>query len=180
MDDSIPALDEAKQFASSCFRSLSSADGLIRFRLCELVERSVVATADDEDIEVLCSAAYLQEVGVVHSSKEKAIYSLQMCQRFFEDSIGDLHPILEDCILNHVRSGIAISPEARLMQICHKYATTHYLDYMLLKQQISEAGFERLQMERIEAYSAYLNEHPRGRAIGEILYAIFHEIRAER
>lgn len=176
MDDSIPKLDEAKEFARSCFRSLSAADGLIRFRLCELVERSVIATAGDEDLAVLRAAAYLQEVGVVHSSKEKAIYSLQMCQRFFEDSLGELHPLLEDCILNHVRSGVAISPEARLMQICHKYATTHYLDYMLLKLQISETGFERLQLERIEAYSGYLDAHSRGREIGAVLHAIFNEV----
>ncbi len=174
MEDAIPTSEEAKSFARSCFKSLSTADSLIRFRLCELVERSVLAAAVDENTDLLRAAAYLQEVGVVHSSKEKAVYSLQMCQHFFDESLGGLHPVLEDCIINHVRSGVAISPEARLMQICHKYATTHYLDYMLLKQSISEAGFERLQMQRIEAYSAYLDAHPRGRKIDEILYGIFH------
>ncbi len=176
MLDSIPTLAEAKSYARSCFRDLSSADGLIRFRLCELVERSVVATAAEEDTDVLRTAAYLQEVGVVHSSKDKAIYSLQMCRRAFEDSVGELHPALEDCILNHVRSGVARTGEARLMQICHKYATTHYLDYMLLKQRISSTGFDRLQMERIEAYSAYLDAHPRGEEIGLALYEIFSSL----
>ena len=174
----IPPLSEAKEFARQCFRNLSTADGLIRFRLCEMVERSVVATADDEDCDILRVSAYLQEVGVIHSSRQKPLYSLQMCQHTFEESSGEeLHSTLVDCIQNHVRSGLARTPEARLMQICHKYAVTHYLDYMLLKARISEASFEKLQMERIEAYSEYLRDHPRSTLIERQLQKLFHPIR---
>ncbi len=170
----VPTLSEAKDFARSSFRSLSTTDALIRFRLCEWVERAVVATAADEDIDILRASAYLQEVGVIHSSRDKAIYSLQMCEHLFSESRGDeLHPVLLDCIRNHVRAGVAKSPEAQLMQICHKYAVTHYLDYMLLKARVSEAAFEKLQLERIDAYTDYLAAHPRGSEISFVLYRLF-------
>jgi hypothetical protein len=59
------------------------------------------------------------------------------------------------------------------MQICYKYTVTHYLDYLLLKSRVSEAGFERLQMERIDDYSRLLGLHPRGAAIEEKLQEVF-------
>ena len=59
------------------------------------------------------------------------------------------------------------------MRICHKYAVCHYLDYVLFKAQVSLEAFERLQMERIDAYAAYLEEHPRGKQIERALQAIF-------
>jgi hypothetical protein len=142
-------------------------------RLCEKIETAVSATAQDEDLEVLRAAAYLQEVGVAHSSREKPRYSLQMVERFFGEEFAPLDPRLVDCIVNHVRNQIAQTAECQLMQICHKYATTHYLEYMLWKHHISEAKFERLQMDRIEAYTHYLNAHPRGLEIEAPLQAIF-------
>jgi len=59
------------------------------------------------------------------------------------------------------------------MQICHKYVTTHYLEYMLWKHHISESKFEKLQMKRIEAYSRYLRGHLRGSAIEAALQEMF-------
>ena len=76
-------------------------------------------------------------------------------------------------IRNHVRAGTPATAEARLMRICHKYAVCHYLDYMMFKAQVSLEAFERLQMERIDAYSAYLDEHPRGKEISRELQKIF-------
>ena len=142
-------------------------------RLCERIEAAVLACAQDENLEVLRSSAYLQEVGVVHSSREKARYSLQLVERFFGERFDPLDPRLVDCILNHVRPQIAQSAECRLMQICHKYVATHYLEYMLWKHHISDEKFERLQLERIEAYSRYLAAHPRGREIEAILQKLY-------
>ncbi|MEZ5303122.1 MAG: hypothetical protein R3F11_21140 [Verrucomicrobiales bacterium] len=129
----------------------------------------MIAAAEDEDVEILRAAAYLQETGVAHSYKEKAIYSLQQCQHFFGDSFEELDPRLIDCIRNHVRNRVAETKEGRLMQICHKYAVTHYLDYMLLKHTMSPRGFEKLQLERIDAYTAYIRFHPRGDEIDAAL-----------
>ncbi len=171
---SLPALEDARLFARRSFRNLAAPDQIVRYRLCEHVEKSVIATALDENLDVLRAAAYLQEVGVIHSSREKAIYSLQMCERYFEDSLGELDERLKDTILNHVRTGKPHTPEAVLMRICHKYAVTHYLDYMLLKHQISAAKFEELQLKRIESYAADLRAHPRGREIGSMLHSIFY------
>jgi hypothetical protein len=171
---SLPTLEDARLFARRSFRNLAAADQLVRYRLCEYVEKSVMATALDENLDVLRTASYLQEIGVIHSSREKAIYSLQMCERYFEESVGELDERLKDTILNHVRTGKPRTAEARLMRICHKYAVTHYLDYMLLKHQISSKKFEELQLERIESYAADLRAHPRGREIGTLLHAIFY------
>ncbi len=171
---SIPTLEDARNFARQSFRNLSAADQIVRYRLCEFVEKAVMATALEENLDVLRAAAYLQEVGVIHSSREKAIYSLQMSERYFEDSLGELDPRLWDTILNHVRTGKPKTPEAVLMRICHKYAVTHYLDYMLLKHQIAAASFEELQIARIESYAADLRAHPRGKKIGEMLHALFY------
>ena len=172
---SLPSLESAQQFARASFENLSSDARAIRYRLCELVEQSVVATADDEDLDVLRPAAYLQEVGVIHSSKEKAIYSLQMVERHYshDENFEELDPRLYDTIKNHVRDGKPATAEARLMRICHKYAVCHYLDYTIYKAQVSLAAFERLQLERIDAYARYLDEHPRGRQISRTLQGIF-------
>jgi len=170
----LPTLEDARLFARRCFRNLAAPDQIIRYRLCEYVEQGVMATALDENLDVLRPAAYLQEVGVIHSSREKAIYSLQMCEHYFQDSLGELDRRLKDTILNHVRTGKPHTPEAVLMRICHKYAVTHYLDYMLIKHQISSGKFEQLQLERIESYAADLRVHPRGREIGTMLHAIFY------
>ena len=161
---SLPSLESAQQFAKASFKSLSSDAQVIRYRLCNLVEQSVVAAARDEDLDVLRPAAYLQEVGVVHSSKQKALYSLQMVENVFtyDQNFEELDPRLIDCIKNHVRAGTPASAEAQLMRICHKYAVCHYLDYVMFKAQVSLEAFERLQMERIDAYATYLDEHPRG------------------
>lgn len=172
---SLPSLDSAQQFAKASFKNLSTDAQAIRYRLCELVDQSVVATADDEDLDILRPAAYLQEVGVIHSSKEKAIYSLQMVERHYshDENFEELDPRLYDTIKNHVRAGTPATAEARLMRICHKYAVCHYLDYAIYKAQLSLAAFERLQLERIEAYAAYLDEHPRGDQISRALQEIF-------
>jgi len=172
---SLPTLDSAKQFAEASFKSLSSDAQTIRFRLCELVEKSVEATAAGEDLDVLRPAAYLQEVGVIHSSKQKALYSLQMVESWanYDQNYDELDPRLVDCISNHVRVGTPATKEAILMRICHKYAVCHYLDYVLFKSQVSLEAFERLQMERIDAYSQYLDEHPRGEEIGRALQKVF-------
>ena len=172
---SLPSLESAKQFAKASFKNLSADAQAIRYRLCELVEESVIATADDEDLDVLRPASYLQEVGVIHSSKEKAIYSLQMIERHYshDENFEELDPTLYDTIRNHVRAGVPSTAEARLMRICHKYAVCHYLDYAMYKSQVSLAAFERLQLERIDAYAAYLDEHPRGEQISRALQEIF-------
>lgn len=172
---SLPSLDSAKQFAKSSFDNLSTDAQAVRFRLCELVEESVIATAEDEDLDVLRPAAYLQEVGVIHSSKEKAIYSLQMVESFYshDQNFEELDPRLSDTIKNHVRSRTPQTAEGQLMRICHKYAVCHYLDYTMYKAQVSLAAFERLQLERIDAYAAYLDEHPRGDEISRALQEIF-------
>ena len=172
---SLPSLESAQQFAKATFKSLSSDAQIIRYRLCELVEQSVIATARDEDLDVLRPAAYLQEVGVVHSSKQKALYSLQMVENVFtyDENHEELDPRLVDCIRNHVRAGTPATAEAQLMRICHKYAVCHYLDYAMFKAQVSLQAFERLQMERIDAYAAYLDEHPRGEEIQRELQSIF-------
>ena len=172
---SLPSLESAKQFAKATFSNLSSDAQAIRYRLCELVEKSVVATAADESLDVLRPAAYLQEVGVIHSSKEKAIYSLQMVERHYshDENFEELDPRLYDTIKNHVRAGHPVTAEALLMRICHKYAVCHYLDYAIYKAQISLAAFERLQLERIDAYAAYMDAHPRGDEISRALQKIF-------
>jgi hypothetical protein len=172
---SLPSLESAKNFAKASFKNLSSDARAIRYRLCELVEQSVIATAADENLQILRLAAYLQEVGVIHSSKEKAIYSLQMVESFYshDQNFEELDPRLADTIQNHVRAGTPRTAEARLMRICHKYAVCHYLDYVIYKSQVSLAAFERLQLERIDAYSAYLDEHPRGKEISRKLQEIF-------
>jgi hypothetical protein len=172
--DSIPPLPACKSLARNTFRHLSSAEQVIRYRLCELVERFVVASVGDESLPVLRASSYLQEIGVIRSHKDKAVNSLQMCEQFFEGGLGELDPRLLDTIRNHVRAGVARTKEARLMQICHKYAVTHYLDYMVLKHAISPEGFERLQLERIEAYTAYIRFHPRGAAIDDALQRTFY------
>jgi hypothetical protein len=171
----LPSLDSAKNFAIASFKNLSTDAQIIRYRLCELVEQSVVATARDEDLDILRPAAYLQEVGVIHSSKEKAIYSLQMVERHFshDENFEELDPRLADTIKNHVRAGRPASAEAQLMRICHKYAVCHYLDYAMYKAQISLSAFERLQLERIDAYATYMDEHPRGQEISRALQQIF-------
>ena len=173
MAEYVPRVEEAKRFAVSCFKSLSGAGQLIRRRLCEKVEAAVVATADGEDLHVLRASAYLQEVGVVHSSREKAFYSRQMVEKFFGEQYGPLDRRLIDCIVNHVRPKIAETPEGQLMQICHKYVTTHYFEYMLWKHHISEAKFEKLQLERIDAYARYLRGHLRSAAIEDALQEMF-------
>lgn len=173
MPENVPSVEASKRYASSCFHALSGAGQLIRMRLCEKIEAAVTATANGEDVDILRAAAYLQEVGVVHSSREKARYSLQMVERFFGEECAPFDPRLIDCISNHVRHQIAQTAEGKLMQICHKYATTHYLEYMLWKHHISEAKFERLQMERIEAYTKYLAAHPRSAEIEAELQGIF-------
>lgn len=169
----VPDRRTARAFAASAFASLSSTDRGIRFRLCELVEHCVLACARDEDPTVLCAASYLQEVGVVFSSKQKAVFSLEMVRHAFAEGFEDLDPRLVDCIGNHVRAGEPGSAEASLMRICHKYATTHYLDYLLLKSRVSAGGFEKLQLERIEAYRRWLRAHPRGEEINAALQRIF-------
>jgi len=172
---SLPSLDSAKQFAKASFGNLSGDAQEIRYRLCQLVEESVLATADEESLEVLRPAAYLQEVGVIHSSKEKAIYSLQMVERHYshDENFEELDPRLYDTIKNHVRAGKPRTAEAQLMRICHKYAVCHYLDYAIFKAQVSLAAFERLQLERIDAYAAYMDAHPRGTEISRALQKIF-------
>ena len=172
---SLPTLESAQNFAKATFKNLSSDAQAIRYRLCELVEESVIATVADENLEVLRLASYLQEVGVIHSSKEKAIYSLQMVEHFYnyEHNFEEINPLLIDVIRNHVRSGTPNSPEAQLMRICHKYAVCHYLDYAIYKSQVSLAAFERLQLERIDAYASYLDTHPRGAEISRALQEIF-------
>jgi len=172
---SLPSLESAKKFTKASFKNLSSDAAAIRYRLCELVEQSVVACAEDESLEVLRPAAYLQEVGVIHSSKQKGLYSLQMVEHWmsYDQEVEELDPRLADCIRNHVRSGTPVTAEARLMRICHKYAVCHYLDYVIFKAQVSLEAFERLQMERIDAYAAYLEEHPRGKQIERALQDIF-------
>ena len=146
---------------------------MIRRRLCEKIEAAVIATVDGEDLDVLRAAAYLQEVGVVYSSREKPRHSIQMVEQFFSEQYGPLDLRLVDCIMNHVRPQVARTLECQLMQICHKYVTTHYLEYMLWKHHISESKFEKLQMERIEAYSRYLRGHLRGSAIEAALQEMF-------
>lgn len=172
---SLPSLDSAKQFAKASFGNLSADACALRYRLCELVEQSVIATAADESLEVLRPAAYLQEVGAIHSSKEKAIYSLQMVERHYshDENFEELDPRLYDVIKNHVRAGNPKTPEALLMRICHKYAVCHFLDYAIYKAQVSLAAFERLQLERIDAYAAYMDAHPRGTEISRALQKIF-------
>ncbi|MGI9239992.1 MAG: hypothetical protein ACR2RV_04280 [Verrucomicrobiales bacterium] len=172
---SLPSLDSAQQFAKASFGNLSADAQAIRYRLCQLVEESVIATADDESLDVLRPAAYLQEVGVMHSSKEKAIFSLQMVERHYshDENFEELDPRLYDTIKNHVRAGKPKTKEAELMRICHKYAVCHYLDYAIYKAQVSLDAFERLQLERIDAYAAYMDAHPRGPEISRALQKIF-------
>lgn len=173
MAENVPPVEDAKRFALNCFKALSGTGQVIRRRLCEKIEAAVAATVDTEDLEVLRSASYLQEVGVVYSSREKSRHSMHMVEQFFGEQYGPLDPRLIDCIENHVRPKIAATLEGQLMQICHKYVTTHYLEYMLWKHQISEPKFERLQLERIEAYSRYLRGHLRGAAIEDALQQMF-------
>ena len=172
---SLPTLESAQQFARASFKNLSSDAREIRYRLCELVEQSVVTTAVDEDLDVLRPAAYLQEVGVIHSSKQKALFSLQMVESYatYDENFEELDPRLVDCIRNHVRAGTPATKEALLMRICHKYAVCHYLDYVLFKSQVSLEAFERLQLERIDAYARYMDEHPRGEEISRALQQVF-------
>ncbi|CAN5157179.1 hypothetical protein BH23VER1_BH23VER1_23060 [soil metagenome] len=172
----IPSRESSRALARNLFASLSANDRRVRLRLCDLVEHCALMCAEEEDPDVLAASAYLQETGVIHSSREKARYSLSLAEHYFEESLGELDPRLVDCILHHVRAGenAAVTAEARLMQICHKYAVTHYLDYLDLKASVSIAAFERLQLERIDAYSRYLRQHPRGQEIGEILHGIFY------
>jgi hypothetical protein len=173
MAENVPPVEDARRFAFSCFKSLSGTGQVIRHRLCDQIDAAVVATVDTENLDVLRAAAYLQEVGVIHSSREKARHSMQMVEQFFGEQYGPLDPRLVDCIMNHVRPQVARTMECQLMQICHKYVTTHYLDYMLWKHHISEKKFEKLQLERIEAYSRYLRGHLRGSAIEAALQDMF-------
>lgn len=173
MAENVPSVEEARRFAFGCFKALSGTGQVIRRRLCEKIEAAVIATADGENLDVLRASAYLQEVGVVHSSREKARHSLQMVENMFDEQYGPLDPRLVDCIANHVRPGVARTLEGQLMQICHKYVTTHYLEYMLWKHHISEKKFEKLQLERIEAYGRYLRGHLRGAAIEAALQEMF-------
>lgn len=173
MAENVPPVDDAKRFAFSCFKSLSGTGQLIRRRLCEKIDAALVVTVDTEDLSLLRAAVYLQEVGVVYSSREKPRHSMQMVEQFFGEQYGPLDPRLIDCIVNHVRPKVAVTLEGQLMQICHKYVTTHYLEYMLWKHHISEARFEKLQMERIEAYSRYLRAHLRCSAIEAALQDMF-------
>ena len=173
MADNVPSVEEAKRFAFSCFKALSGTGQVIRHRLCEKIEAAVIATADKENLDVMRASAYLQEVGVVHSSQQKARHSLRMVEHMFGEQYGPLDPRLLDCIVNHVRPEMARTPECQLMQICHKYVTTHYYDYMLWKHHISESKFEKLQLQRIEAYSRYLRNHLRSSAIEAALQEMF-------
>ncbi len=176
----IPSRETSRAFAKNVFASLSAADRRVRLRLCDLVEHCAILCAEDEDANVLAASAYLQETGIIHCSRDKAIYSLGLAEHAFEDSIGALDPRLVDSILNHVRAGEShtITAEAQLMRICHKYAVTHYLDYLKLKASLSISAFEKLQLERIDAYSRYLKNHPRGHDIGETLHGIFYPAKA--
>ncbi|MFT4547142.1 MAG: hypothetical protein ACI8XO_003157 [Verrucomicrobiales bacterium] len=172
---SLPSLESAQNFAKASFGNLSTDAQAVRYRLCELVEESVIACADGEELDVLRPAAYLQEVGVIHSSKEKAIYSLQMVESFYsyDQNFEELDPRLYDTIQNHVRGSTPSTAEGLLMRICHKYAVCHYLDYTMFKAQVSLPAFERLQLERIDAYAQWLDEHPRGEQINAALQKIF-------
>jgi hypothetical protein len=169
----VPDRNTARSFAAYALGSLNASDRRVRLRLCEIVEHCAKACADGEDPAVLTAAAYLQEVGVIFSSSEKPLYSMEIVAHAFGESYADLDDALIDCIANHTRPHPANSPEGRLMQICYKYAVTHYLDYLLLKSRVSEEGFERLQLERIEDYSRLLRLHPRGAAIEETLQEVF-------
>ncbi len=168
----LPTLEQARAVAESVFQSLSPGTRAIRLRLCRLVDQAVCACRGREDLDVLRAAAYLQETGVVYSSRSKPIYSLQMCTAFFADD-GDLDPRLLDCIRNHEIDGHPRTEEGLLMRICHKYAATHYLDYMLYKHQMAPERFERLQLERIEDYRRQFAEHPRGKDIERALQDLF-------
>jgi hypothetical protein len=168
----LPTLEQARAVAESVFQNLSPATRAIRLRLCRLVDQAVCACCGEEDLDVLRAAAYLQEIGVVYSSRSKPIYSLQMCEAFFADD-GELDPRLTDCIRNHEIDGHPRTCEGLLMRICHKYAATHYLDYMLYKHQLAPERFEKLQMERIEDYRRHFEEHPRGKDIERALQDLF-------
>jgi len=102
MAENVPPVEDAKRFAFSCFKALSGTGQVIRRRLCEKIEAAVIATVDGEDLDVLRAAAYLQEVGVVYSSREKPRHSIQMVEQFFSEQYGPLDPRLVDCIMNHV------------------------------------------------------------------------------
>ena len=111
---SIPDRESSRIFAWGVFSSLDPKSRRVRFRLCELLEEAVTAAAAGEDIEVLRTSCYLQEVGVIHSSRRKALYSLHMCEQVFRENVGDLDSRLVDCIRNHGdRELIAVDPERR-------------------------------------------------------------------
>lgn len=177
---SIPDRESARFFAWDVFGSLDPKSRRVRFRLCELLEEAVTAAADTEEIEVLRAASYLQEVGVIHSSRRKALYSLHMCEQVFRENVGDLDPRLVDCIRNHELDGHPATPEGVLMRICHKYAATHFLDYLHLKYSSDPQRMEKLFMKRIDDYARMLREHARGNAIGQVLHAVFYGARQRR
>jgi|GEM_PF-2635983 len=170
---SIPTRESVRGFAQAAFENLSRNNQRIRFRLCEIVEHCVRECADTEDTSILISSAYLQEVGVIHSSHEKAIYSLEMVNHAFSEVLGELDPTLLDCIAHHDSEKPSNTAEGLLMQICYNYVKTHYFDYMALKSKMSISSFDRIQMARIENYSRLTREHPRGNAISEKLQSIF-------
>jgi hypothetical protein len=170
---SIPDRSTSRQFAMRVLGSLGSTDRRVRFRLCEIVEHCAHVCSASESTAVLTSASYLQETGSALSSRDKALYSMEMATHAFAETLGDLDPALADCIVNHVSPVPAPTPEGRLMQICYKYAVTHYFDYLVLKQQVSPEGFERLQLERIDDYARLLTAHPRGSEIETRLQEVF-------
>ena len=169
----IPSRAEALNFAASALEQLNPDARSIRAHLSALVERAVMGAAREENTDVLKAAAYLQEVGVIHSSMAKAGYSEQMVRRYFEDEGETLDHRLIDCIRHHDLGGNPRTQEGRLMHICHRYASTHYLDYMLFKHAWGAEKFERLQLRRIEDYTRRLRQHPRGNEIEIVLQGLF-------
>ena len=173
----IPSRSSSRSYVVGAYRSLAGKTARVHFRLSEIIEHCAHVAATTEDKDVLSAAAYLQECGIVRSSREKASYSKEMVEHDFGEHLepsDTADAALLDCIANHgTNSPSAKTPEGRLMEIVYAYAITHYLDYLGPKFRVSNSGFEALQLKRINTYTRLFKIHPRGAEIERALQDVF-------
>ena len=173
----IPSRSTSRSYVVGAYRNLAGKTARVHFRLSEIIEHCAHVAATTENKDVLSAAAYLQECGIVRSSRQKASFSKEMVEHDFGehlDPTDTADAALLDCIANHgTNSPPAATPEGRLMEIVYAYAITHYLDYIGPKLRLSDGGFEALQLKRINTYTRLFKTHPRGVGIERALQDVF-------